>query len=640
MNLRNPPDAAALRGRAEERLARQKSAPIEPKPDVESARLLHELQVHQIELQMQNVELQATQASLEATAARYTDLYDFAPMGYFALERNSAITRTNLAGARLLGVERALLPRKRLGAFVAEADRHAFNAFLQQVFDAQPGASCEVALVRRDQSPSIVHIEATLTPDGEECRAVMVDITALKRAEREMRSANAELVRAQAQLEHSAHYDALTNLPNRTLLADRLRQAMVHSHRRGLELSVAYLDLDGFKPINDSHGHAVGDELLISIAQRMKLALREGDTLARMGGDEFVALMVDLEHGLDCSPVLERLLHAAAAPVWVGETTLQVSASIGVTLYPQDASDADLLLRHADQAMYLAKQAGKNRYHLFDVASDAAVKTQRESLARIRQALDRREFMLYYQPKVNMRTGEVMGAEALIRWQHPERGLLLPAAFLPIIDEHAISIELGEWVIDTALAQMAAWQSAGLTMTVGVNIGALQLQQDDFAARLATLLDAHPDVEPSRLEIEILETTALKDIVHVSRMLQACHALGVRFALDDFGTGYSSLTYLRRLPADLLKIDQSFVLNMLDDADDLAIVQGVIGLAVAFHRQVVAEGVETAAHGARLLQLGCVLAQGNGIAAPMPAADLPAWVAGWRPVSSWTSPTA
>ena len=637
MNLRNPPDAAALRGRAEERLARQKSAPIEPKPDVESARLLHELQVHQIELQMQNVELQATQASLEATAARYTDLYDFAPMGYFALERNSAITRTNLAGARLLGVERALLPRKRLGAFVAEADRHAFNAFLQQVFDAQPGASCEVALVRRDQPPSIVHIEATLTPDGEECRAVMVDITALKRAEQEMRSANAELVRAQAQLEHSAHYDALTNLPNRTLLADRLRQAMVHSHRRGLELSVAYLDLDGFKPINDSHGHAVGDELLISIAQRMKLALREGDTLARMGGDEFVALMVDLEHGLDCSPVLERLLHAAAAPVWMRETTLQVSASIGVTLYPQDASDADLLLRHADQAMYLAKQAGKNRYHLFDVASDAAVKTQRESLARIRQALDRREFMLYYQPKVNMRTGEVMGAEALIRWQHPVRGLLAPATFLPIIEDHPLSVELGNWVIATGIAQMHAWHVQGMNLSVSVNIGARQLQQTDFAARLGELLAAHPDVKPHGLQLEVLETSALEDMVRVGAVMQACKAIGVGFALDDFGTGYSSLTYLKHLPAELLKIDQSFVRDMLVDADDMAIVQGVIGLAQTFGRGVIAEGVETAAHGARLQELNCDLAQGYGIARPMPAAELPLWVQRWQSHAEWTA---
>ncbi len=621
-------------------MAFRKSSASDPQLEVETARTLHELQVHQIELQMQNLELQDTRASLEATAARYTDLYDFAPMGYFTLERNGAITCSNLAGAHLLGLERARLVRKRLGDFVAETDRHAFDVFLQQVFAAQPGASCEVALARRDQSPSIVQIEATLASDGEECRAVMVDITLLKQAEQELRSLNAEMVRAQAELEHIAHYDALTGLPNRTLLADRLRQAMAHSQRRGLALSVAYLDLDGFKPINDRYGHAVGDEFLIAIAQRMKQALREGDSLARMGGDEFVALIVDLQHGLECTPVLERLLRAAATPVRVGETSLQVSASIGVTLFPQDSSDADLLLRHADQAMYLAKQAGKNHFHLFDVASDAAVKTQRESLAHIQEAMERREFLLHYQPKVNMRTGKVMGAEALIRWQHPERGLVLPGAFVPIIEEHVISIELGEWIIDTALAQMAAWQRAGLTVAVSVNVGALQLQQHDFAARLATLLHAHPDVELGRLEIEILETSALKDIVHVCGVLQDCHALGVPIALDDFGTGYSSLTYLRRLPADLLKIDQSFVRNMLDDADDLAIVKGVIGLAEAFHKQVVAEGVETAAHGTRLLQLGCVLAQGNGIAAPMPAADFPAWVAGWRPDLSWTTPMA
>ena len=218
-----------------------------------------------------------------------------------------------------------------------------------------------------------------------------------------------------AQLEHMAHYDGLTQLPNRALLTDRPQQALLHSQRRGLGLAVAYLDLDGFKPVKDGHGHAVGDELLVTVAQRMKAELREGDTLARIGGDEFVALLVDLDHALDCAPLLERLLQAAAASVTVGDAVLQVSASIGVTLYPHDGSEADLLLRHADQAMYLAKQAGHNRHHFFDVARDAAVATQRERLARMHLALAQHEFVLHYQPRADMKTGEVTGAEALIR---------------------------------------------------------------------------------------------------------------------------------------------------------------------------------------------------------------------------------
>jgi diguanylate cyclase (GGDEF)-like protein/PAS domain S-box-containing protein len=632
------PDAAELRRRANERLQSQPPAQT-PQSAHETLRLVHELRVHQIELEMQNEELRCAQAQAEAAVARYTDLYDFAPVGYFTLDSTGVITETNLAGANLLGTERARLTGKHVGAFLTEANLPLFNDYLRQVFAAEARQTCELALHANDQ-PRTVRIEAIRSTNGQECRMMMTDISALKQSEQELRAANLEMTRSQVQLERTAQYDALTSLPNRTLLADRLHQAMVHCHRSGQELSVAYLDLDGFKPINDIHGHALGDELLIAISQRMKQVLREGDTLARIGGDEFVALLVDLEHGAEYESVLARLLQAAAAPVRVGDTVLQVSASIGVTLYPQDASDADVLLRHADQAMYLAKQAGKNRYHLFDVERDVVVNTQREGLAHIRQALDRREFVLYYQPKVNMRTGEVTGAEALIRWQHPEHGLLLPAAFLPIIDQQPISIQLGEWVIDTALADMAAWQSAGLTMAVSVNIGALQLQQTDFPARLASLLGAYPDVEPAKLELEILETSVLEDIIHTFSVMHACRALGVHFALDDFGTGYSSLIYLRRLPADRLKIDQSFVLNMIDDPDDLAIVQGVIGLARAFQRQVIAEGVETVGHGARLLRLGCVLAQGYGIARPMPAADLAAWVTSWRPGASWMASSA
>ncbi len=439
------------------------------------------------------------------------------------------------------------------------------------------------------------------------------------------------------QLEHMVHFDHLTSLPNRVLLADRLLQGMLQSQRRSLSLAVIYLDLDGFKAVNDHHGHNIGDALLCEIAQRMKSILREGDTLARIGGDEFVIVLVDLVQPSDCELVLKRLLRAIDEPVAVGDVLLHVSASMGVTLHPQDGSDPDLLLRHADQAMYLAKQAGKNCYHYFDVAQDAAEKNLRENRDHIRHALVRREFVLFYQPKVNMRTGEMIGAEALIRWQHPDRGLLPPIAFLPMIENHPISVDIGEWVIDEALTQMAAWRTKGLDIAVSVNVGALQLQRSDFMDTLTRLLAAHPDVPPERLELEILETNALEDVVQVSAIMLACQAINIRFALDDFGTGYSSLTYLRRLPAELLKIDLSFVRNMLKDSEDRSIVEAVIGLAMAFNRGVIAEGVETEDHGNCLLGLGCELGQGYGIARPMPAAELPAWVATWRPHSSWTN---
>ena len=436
-------------------------------------------------------------------------------------------------------------------------------------------------------------------------------------------------------LERMAHYDILTNLPNRVLLADRLSQAMVQCQRRRQSLAVVFLDLDSFKAVNDTYGHDVGDKMLITLSSRMKDALREGDTLSRIGGDEFVAVLTDLAKVKDCQPVLKRLLKAAAIPVTVGDAVMQVSASIGVTLYPQDGVDADQLMRHADQAMYVAKQAGKNRYHLFDTAQDKAVILQRESLGNISSALERQEFELFYQPKVNMNTGDVIGVEALIRWQHPVRGLVPPLDFLPAIEGHAISLEIGEWVIKAAMTQATKWLNMGVYLPISINISAYQLQQDDFVTRLAALLAAHPKVSPRCLTLEILETSALSDIRKVSATMRACSDLGVDFALDDFGTGYSSLTYLRRLPANLIKIDQSFVRDMLIDPDDLAIVEGVIALAKSFKRDVIAEGVETIEHGTALLQLGCELAQGYGIARPMPADDIRVWMNNWKPDETW-----
>ena len=442
----------------------------------------------------------------------------------------------------------------------------------------------------------------------------------------------------QSQLEHFAQFDALTNLPNRVLLADRLQQAMAQAQRRSQQLAVVYLDLDGFKTINDQHGHDAGDQVLVKLAQRMKQALREGDSLARLGGDEFVAVLIDLEDQAACLPLLSRLLSACAQSVQVGELSLQVSASLGVTFYPQAQEiDPDQLLRQADQAMYQAKLSGKNRYHFFDAAQDSSIRGRHESVERIRLALDNQEFVLHYQPKVNMGSGQIIGAEALIRWQHPEKGLLAPAVFLPVIEDHPLAVSIGEWVIDTALTQMEIWQAAGLDFGVSVNIGARQLQQSDFVDRLKSILAKHPQVNPASLELEVLETSAVEDIAQVSQVIEACAQIGVMFALDDFGTGYSSLTYLKRLRVQVLKIDQSFVRDMLEDPDDLAILQGIIGMAAAFRREVIAEGVETIEHGSLLLQLGCELAQGYGIARPMPAQQMSAWAAQWQPDAAWYS---
>jgi len=456
--------------------------------------------------------------------------------------------------------------------------------------------------------------------------ALFSDITSLKEHE--------------SQLEHIAHFDQLTGLPNRVLLADRLRQAMTQAQRRDQKLAVVFLDLDAFKIINDTHGHSMGDRLLKTVATRMKLVLREGDTLARLGGDEFVAVLLDVQDTCASEAMFNRLIAAAAQPVYVDDIALQVTASLGVTFYPQPEDvDADQLLRQADQAMYKAKQEGKNRYQVFDAEQDRSVRGHNENLDRIRRALIDQEFVLYYQPKVNMRNGTIIGAEALIRWQHPEKGLLPPSEFLPLIEEHPLAIEVGEWVIDTALTQVSIWQADGMHVPVSVNIGALELQQDNFVERLTSIIAAHPNFKAGDLELEILETSALQDVVQISKIVKACQTHGVSFALDDFGTGYSSLTYLKQLPVTQLKIDQSFVRDMLDDPDDLAILEGVISLASAFRREVIAEGVETIEHGTVLLQLGCELAQGYGIARPMPAKDFLHWSYEWQPDLAWLAQT-
>ena len=454
--------------------------------------------------------------------------------------------------------------------------------------------------------------------------AMLTDITQLKLHENELR--------------HIAHYDPLTNLPNRILLADRMHQGITQVHRRNKSLAVIFVDLDGFKAINDNHGHEAGDRLLIAIAARMEKALREGDTFARIGGDEFVAVLLDLDTEDTAVPMLNRLLAAASEPVKLSDISLQVSASLGVAFYPQEQEvDADKLLRQADQAMYQAKVAGRNRYHVFDAVLDNNIRVRHESLDRIHVALIEQEFVLYYQPKVNMRTGVILGAEALIRWNHPEKGLLAPGLFLPEIEDHPLAIALGEWVINSALSQLELWRSQGFSTHISVNVGARQLQQTDFVLHLQEILKAHPSIAPSYLEFEVLETSALEDITKISHLIETCQEIGIKFALDDFGTGYSSLTYLKLLPVTLLKIDQSFVRGILINSDDLAIVEAVVGLGRTFRRQVIAEGVETIKHGTLLLEHGCELGQGYGIARPMPAEKLPEWTRTWRPNLAWVN---
>lgn len=468
--------------------------------------------------------------------------------------------------------------------------------------------------------------------DGKSIRltGIFQDISEQKSVRRKLELSNQSLESVNAALKLSAHYDELTELPNRILLSDRMQQAMTKCLRNNQCVAIAFIDLDGFKIINDSYGHSVGDEFLRKITKKLKLSLRGGDTLARIGGDEFVAVIDELNHPRDSHVVLERLLEAAAEVMEIGGHRLKVTASIGVTFYPDNSGSPDQLLRCADQAMYKAKQLGKDCWHVFDIEKDVAVKHRIEEIERIRLALRNNEFVLFYQPKVDLRTLEVTGMEALIRWAHPVHGILPPVSFLPIIENDLFCIDLGEWVINTAVKQLEQWRSTPMEMPISVNISPMQLQHPDFVSRLNEMLTEFPLCNLDNLEFEILESSALEDIDFASNVISECKKLGINFSIDDFGTGYSSLSYLKKLPAKYLKIDQSFVRDMLVDEDDRSIIQGIIELSKAFDLEVIAEGVETPDHGKELLSLGCCLAQGYGIAKPMPADEFLEWITRWK----------
>lgn len=443
----------------------------------------------------------------------------------------------------------------------------------------------------------------------------------------------------QKNLEHLAYHDPLTQLPNRTLFADRLEQALARVERSKELLAICYFDLDGFKPINDTLGHEAGDQLLVELSARVRTCLRETDTIARMGGDEFAVLLCDLKNVDEGSLTLNRVLSRINEPFVLNGKTVHVSASIGVTVFPFDDSTPDTLLRHADHAMYQAKISGGGHFHVFDADHDRLTQSRRLERGRIEEALTKGELVMYYQPKVNLRSGQVYGLEALIRWQHPEHGLRLPGEFLPQVEDTDFIITLGEWIIIDVLRQLEEWQTAGVSVKVSLNIAARHMMQPDFAARLAELLQRCPNINPQQLTLEITETAAIEDISGVAQIINSCKLLGVDFALDDFGVGYSSLTYLRRLPVDIIKIDQSFVRDMLHDSDDMALVTGVISLSRDFKRKVIAEGVESTEHGLCLMQMGCDLGQGYGIARPMPPDEVPRWIQEYKPDPLWQNPT-
>lgn len=424
---------------------------------------------------------------------------------------------------------------------------------------------------------------------------------------------------AKTKLHHLAHHDALTGLPNRMLLQDRLNQAIELARRQGRRFAVLFMDLDRFKQINDSLGHAVGDQLLQSVAQCLAGCLRHSDTLGRQGGDEFVVLLSNIMYTEDAALIAQNMLIALTAPHLIDNHELHISASIGIGVYPDDGQDAEALLKSADSAMYHAKEGGRNSYKFFENAMNVEAVRRQSIETQLHRALEREEFVLHYQPKINLHTNMVVGAEALIRWQHPEWGLMPPSQFVPIAEDCGLILPMGRWVLREACRQAIAWRQNGLPpITVAVNTSTLEFSAKDFLENLyATLRETN--LEPHYLELELTESVLMRDVDFTNSILHELTALGVKLVIDDFGIGYSSLSYLRQFPIDTLKIDQSFVRRMTSSPDDAAIVSAVIGLGKSLKLRLIAEGVETFAQHAFLLAQHCDEGQGYYYGRPMAA---------------------
>jgi diguanylate cyclase (GGDEF)-like protein/PAS domain S-box-containing protein len=549
----------------------------------------------------------------EATLARAQEI---AHIGSWEWDLETDVVRWSQEAFHLFGFEADEVAPS-LGLILERThpdDREELERCLQEARDGGVSTvKCDHRIVWEDGTLRWIHMQAEVEFHDEgpyRIVGVLQDISERKRFEEKL-----------AQL---ASHDALTGLPNRHLLNDRLEQGLAHHRYTNRILALVFVDLDRFKIINDTLGHDAGDLLLKEIARRLSGCLREGDTVARQGGDEFVVVLTDLAKAEDAAYVAQKMLDALAPPCLLAGREVLPAASLGIALYPRDGENMQELMMSADKAMYAAKQAGRGQYRFFDTEMNRAAADWLEVGAELHYALERNEFELHYQPKVDLKSGAVTGVEALLRWRSPELGLVPPAKFIPILEETGLILEVGEWVIARACRQARLWREQGLPpLTVAVNLSPRQFQQDDLAGRIRSLID-QPDFAPGDLELEITESMVTQNVERAIAMLQELRRIGVRLAIDDFGTGYSSLAVLKRFPVGCLKIDRSFVRDVPDDADDVAITRAVIALAHSMGLSVVAEGVETEAQRAFLLESGCDEMQGFLFSKPLPAAELTA----------------
>jgi diguanylate cyclase (GGDEF)-like protein/PAS domain S-box-containing protein len=570
--------------------------------------LAHDLQVHQAELEMQNQELREAQRRLEEARDRYADLYDFAPVCYLTLDSKGHIREINLTGAALLGRERGQLLGKPFSLWLDADGVTEFFHHLQQVFAAQDKVVTDLAIRNgngemRDVSLKSVAVKQGAGESGR-CRTVLIDIGERRKQER---------------IEYLAHFDALTGLPNRALLQDRLTQALSTAQRNGRQVGVLFLDLDHFKDVNDTLGHAAGDLLLQAVATRLRRCVRKVDTIARVGGDEFVLVLPELGGGEHAAVVAENILWSMSESFIIEDRPLRILASIGISIYPDDATDIDTLLKNADAAMYHAKKSGRNNYQFFTGDMNARALEAMAMESRLRHALERGELLMHYQPQVELEGGRIVGVEALLRWRHPEMGWLTAAKFIPIAEERGLIGQIGEWALRAACIQNRAWQDAGLpALPVAVNISALQMQRGSLPDMVKRALQ-ESGLAPRYLELEFNEDINTRDPQMIAAVLRELKDMGVRLTLDGFGSERSSLCNLWRFPIEKVKIDPGFVSGIATSPDSAAIIAGIIRMAKELQRRVVGEGVETQEQLDFLRSHQCDEIQGHFFSAPVAA---------------------
>ncbi len=720
-------DINNLRRRAQHQLAQQQ--PTVSGIDMDTKKLLHELQVHQIELEMQNEELLIAQTEVEASLKRYTELYDMAPVGYLTLGRDGTIHQINLKAAKQLGLFRAQLKQQRFSIFISTDSLPVFNDFLSGVFAERTAQSCELTLLPVDQSPTlIVQFEAIANDDDQTCRVILVDITERKGNEEQLKLANlvyqaigeaimvadtdnrivtvnpafTELTgytlqeavgcstallnsghqdeafyqmmwhalettghwqgeiwnrrksgeiylewltintvyddqnkvrhrvamfsditdqkRAEQTIWQQANFDSLTGLPNRNMFYERLAQEMKKSQRMGLPLALLFLDLDHFKDVNDTLGHSKGDLLLKEMAQRLLLCVRNTDTVARLGGDEFTIILAELHEPDSIERLAQDILCQLTKPFELAGDCAYVSVSIGITLYPEDTDDIDVLIKNADQAMYAAKDQGRNRRHYFTASMQEAALTRMRLINDLRNALAECQFWLAYQPIVELTTGAIHKAEALIRWQHPTRGLISPAEFIPVAEATGMIIDIGDWVFREAAQQTAQWRTEHHDdFQVSINKSPVQFQKegDGHLAWFDYLREL--GLPGQSIVVEITEGLLMDAGALITDQLLAFRDAGIQVSLDDFGTGYSSLSYLKKFDIDYLKIDQSFTRNLSPNATDLTLCEAIIVMAHKLGIKVIAEGIETQEQCDLLIAAGCDYGQGYLFSRPVSA---------------------